>query len=402
MSLPLSGVRILDLTRVLAGPFGSMILGDLGAEVIRIEHPTELDDARTTPPHFIAGESVYFLALNRSKKSVTLDLKTADGLEVFYDLVRKSDVVFDNFRAGVTEKLKIDYPRLKRVKANIICCSLSGYGQTGPFSSSPGYDYLMQGISGLMELTGEPGAPPQKTGISIVDHIGGMYAAIAILASLTQRERTGEGQFCDVALLDSIVSLFTYVAGFYLNAGDVPKRVADSGHPSIVPVQNFETRDGHIVLMAMSEKFWRATCVAVGRPEWMEDPRFISGGERFKHKAELVGLLAPLLKTKSSAYWLEKLGQEGVPSSPVNTLPEGLGHPQLLSRNMVVEISHPTVGPFRAIGNPIKLNGKESEYAPPPIAGEHTEQVLSTILCYSNEKIAALRAQGVTHPKQGL
>ncbi|MDO9401734.1 MAG: CoA transferase [Polaromonas sp.] len=394
-ALPLSGIRILDLTHFLAGPFASMILGDLGAEVIRIEHPTHLEEARKTPPHFMDGESVYFLSLNRNKKSITLDLKKEQGREVFLDLVRNADVVFDNFRPGVTERLGIDHAKLRLIKPDIICCSLSGFGMTGPFSDRPGYDYIMQGISGLMSLAGEPGTPPEKTGISVVDHVGGLYAVIAILASLVQKERKGTGQLSDVALLDSILSLFTYVAGFYLNAGDVPKKISASGHPAYVPVQNFETADGYIVLMSLTEKFWCATCRAIGKPEWADDPRFSSSANRLTHKQELLDLLIPLLKTKPSDYWLDALALEGVPSSPINTLAEGLEHPQVKARNMIVNVPHPVAGTFRTLGNPIKMPDKDTVYASPPLLGQHTEEVLAGLLAYSREKIVALRGQGV-------
>ncbi len=395
VALPLSGIRILDLTHFLAGPFGSMILGDLGAEVIRIEHPTQIEDTRTTPPHFVGGESVFFLSLNRNKKSITLDLKSEQGREVFLDLVRHADVVFDNFRAGVTKRLGIDQPRLRLIKPDIVCCSLSGFGATGPFSDRPGYDYIMQGISGLMSITGEPGSPPAKTGLSVVDHVGGLYAVIAILASLVQKERTGTGQFADVALLDSVLSLFTYVAGYYLNAGDVPKKIAASGHPSYVPVQNFETADGYIVLMAIAEKFWQGTCRVIGKPEWPSDPRFASAADRLTHKQELLDLLIPLFKSKPSAYWLDALALEGVPSSPINNLPEGLEHPQVKARDMVVTVPHPVDGTFRMLGNPIKMPDKDPVYTSPPLLGQHTEQVLADLLGYPSEKIAALRDQGV-------
>jgi crotonobetainyl-CoA:carnitine CoA-transferase CaiB-like acyl-CoA transferase len=394
-ALPLSGIRILDLTHFLAGPFASMILGDLGAEVIRIEHPTKLDEARKTPPHFMDGESVYFLSLNRNKKSITLDLKKEQGRAVFLDLVRNADVVFDNFRPGVTERLGIDHAKLCLIKPDIICCSLSAFGMTGPFSDRPGYDYIMQGISGLMSLAGEPGTPPEKTGISVVDHVGGLYAVIAILASLVQKERKGTGQLSDVALLDSILSLFTYVAGFYLNAGDVPKKISASGHPSYVPVQNFETADGYIVLMSLTEKFWHATCRAIDKPEWADDPRFASAADRLTHKPELLDLLVPLLKTKPSTHWLDALALEGVPSSPINTLAEGLEHPQVKARDMVVTVPHPVAGTFRTLGNPIKMSDKDAAYASPPLLGQHTEEILAGLLGYPREKITALRGQGV-------
>ena len=395
VALPLSGVRILDLTHFLAGPFGSMILGDLGAEVIRVEHPTHLEQARQTPPHSMGGESVYFLSLNRNKKSITLDLKKAQGREVFLDLVRNADVVFDNFRAGVMEKLGIDHASLRLIKPDIVCCSVSGFGMTGPFSDRPGYDYIMQGISGLMSLTGEPDTPPAKTGISVVDHVGGLFAVIAILASLVQKERQGTGQAIDVALLDSILSLFSYVAGYYLNAGDVPTKIAASGHPSYVPVQNFETADGYIVLMSVSEKFWQGTCRAIGKPEWAHDPRFASTGDRLKHKQDLLDLLIPLFKSKRSVYWLDALALEGVPSSPINTLAEGLEHPQVKAREMVVTVPHPTAGTFRMLGNPIKMPDKVPVYASPPLLGQHTDEILAGLLGYPKEKIQDLRDQGV-------
>jgi crotonobetainyl-CoA:carnitine CoA-transferase CaiB-like acyl-CoA transferase len=371
-----------------------MVLGDLGAEVIRIEDPGHPDVSRSTPPHFLGGESVYFLSLNRNKKSLALNLKHEDGLAVFHDLVKTADVVFDNYRPGVMEKLGIDYTSLKRIKPDIICCSLSGFGQTGVFSRRPGYDYIMQGISGLMSFSGEPGSPPQKTGMSVVDHVGGLYSVIAILASLVQRARFGTGQYCDVALLDSIVSLFTYVASYYLNTGELPNKVAASGHPSFVPVQNFETSDGYIVVMAITEKFWKATCDAIGQPELALDAKFNSAAERLKHKQELLGLLIPLFRSRSSAHWLERLEQHGVPASPINNLAAGLQHPQLRDRKMVVEIPHPSAGRFRVVGSPIKLGESAPVYMAPPRLGEHTLQILSDLLGYEEKKIAALRTVG--------
>lgn len=391
MALPLTGVRILELTTFLAGPFAMMLLGDLGAEVIKIEDPSHPDIARITPPHFLGGESIYFLSLNRNKKSIAINLKQKEGLEVFYDLVKTADVVFDNFRAGTTKKLKIDHSILAAIKPDIITCSLSGFGQTGPLSDRPGYDYLMQGLSGLMSLTGEPGSPPQKTGISVVDHVGGMYAAMSILASLMQRERTGQGQASDVALLDSIISLFTYVGAYYLNTGEVPTKIAASAHPSFVPAQNFETADGYLVLMPITEKFWRSTCSAIGRPQLAVDPKFDSVAGRLKHKQELLDLLCPLFKSMPSAYWLERLGREGVPCSPIHDLAQGLEHPQVVARDMVVEITHPTAGKFRAIGNPMKMPGTHPVYGAPARLGEHTELLLSGLAGYSKARIDELR-----------
>ena len=305
---------------------------DLGAEVIRIEHPHPSRGCTQDAAPFHGGEASISVSQPQQEEHYS-DLKTP-GPEVFYDLVRAADVVFDNFRAGITEKLKIDYSRLRDIKPDIIAvrCRVR---QQRTVLDRPGYDYIMQGISGLMSLTGEPDAPPQKTGISVVDHVGGLYAVIAILASLVQKQRKGAGQFSDVALLDGILSFFSYVAGYFLNAGDVPKKIPASGHPSYVPVQNFETADGNIVLMPVSEKFWQGTCRAIGKPEWAEDPRFRCAADRLRNKQALLDLLIPLLKCRPSAHWLEVLAREGVPSSPINTLPEGLDHPQVKARDMV-------------------------------------------------------------------
>ncbi|MGE0797924.1 MAG: CaiB/BaiF CoA transferase family protein [Lautropia sp.] len=391
MALPLAGIRILDLTRYLAGPFGAMILGDLGAEIIRIEHPEDLEFARRAPPHFIQGQSVYFLSLNRNKKSVALDLKSADGLAVFYDLVKTADVVFDNFRFGVTDKLKVDAETLKKIKPDIICCSLSGYGRNGPYADRPGADFIMQGISGVMSLTGEPGSPPQKTGISIVDHLGGLYAAISILASLVQKGRGGGGRSSDVSLLDSMVAVLTYVAAYYLNAGEVPQKVPYSGHPFNVPLQNFEASDGYIVLMAADDRFWPGVCRVIGKPEWGDDPRLKTMAGRGKHKQMILDAMIPAIKAKPVTHWVDAFVAEGVLCDRVNTLPEGMAHPQVLARNMVVEIDHPVSGTFRTVGNPIKLTDEPEVFGSPPLLGQHTDELLAEI-GYSNEKIEQLRS----------
>ena len=394
MALPLAGIRVLDLTHYLAGPFGAMILGDLGAEVIRIEHPTELEFARRAPPHFLHGQSVYFLSLNRNKKSIAIDLKSEQGLAVFYDLVKTADVVFDNFRHGVTEKLKVDAETLKKIKPDIICCSLSGYGQTGPYKDLPGADFIMQGISGVMSLTGEPGSPPQKTGISIVDHLGGLYSAIAILASLVQKGRTGHGQGSDISLLDSMVGVLTYVAAYYLNTGDEPQKVAQSGHPFNVPLQNFEASDGYIVLMAADDRFWPGVCRVIGIPEWAEDARFKTMADRRKNKQLILDAMIPTIKAGPVAHWVERFVAEGVLCDKVNTIAEGMEHPQVLARDMVVEINHPVSGTFKAIGNPIKLAGQKETFSPPPLLGQDTTDLLKQ-LGYDSEKIVGLQRAGV-------
>ncbi|MFQ6015496.1 MAG: CaiB/BaiF CoA transferase family protein [Anaerolineae bacterium] len=391
----LSGVRILDLSHMLAGPYGTMLLADLGAEVIKIEPPPRGDPMRGMGPHFLAGESAYFLSINRNKKSLVLDLKAEEGKRVFYDLVKVSDVVYDNFRPGILKKLACDYETLKEINPRIICCSISGFGQTGPYRDRPAFDLALQAITGAMSITGEPGRMPVRMGIPMGDLSGGMFAAFAVCAALYQRERTGQGGAIDLSLMDTTISLLTYVAQYYFADGVVPEPFGSS-HASVVPYQAFETKDGCLVVAAFAEKFWQGLCRALGLEELIEDPRFLNNDLRRENKEALLPVLEEAFKAKTTDQWLEILEKEGVPSAPINTLDRVFEDPQVLARHMKVEVDHSAIGKLPMIGNPVKISGvAEKEMAPPPTLGQHVEEVLAGILGYAEEKIADLRAKGI-------
>lgn len=391
----LEGIRVLDLTQTLSGPYGTMLLADLGAEVVKIESPDRPDRARSVPPYFRGPDSLYYLSLNRNKKSLTLNLKHPTGLQIFYNLVRRADVVVDNFRPGVLARLGVDYAHLRAYNPRIICCSLSAFGRTGPYQHRPGYDYLIQALAGTMSLTGEPGGPPTKYGISIVDHVGGVFLALAVVAALFWRAQTGVGADLDLALLDTHLSLLTYVAANFLNAGAVPQRTARSAHPTIVPAQLFETQDGYVVIMPLEEHFWPALCRAVDHPEWADDARYASASARLQHRDELVPKLEDLFRRETTAYWLERLERYDVPCAPVLTVPEALSDPQVRARGLVRTFSHPVYGTFDLIDTPLRWPEAEPRTDPPPVLGEQTVCVLREWLGMDPATINQLRDQGV-------
>lgn len=395
MSLPLEGVRVLDLTQTLAGPFGTMMLGDLGAEIIKIENPNDPDVARRTPPHFIEGQSVYFVSINRNKRSLCLDLKNPDGRALLLELVRHSDVVVENFRAGVMDRLDLGYETLSRQNPRIIYCSLSGFGATGPWRDRPGYDYLIQALSGLMAITGDPEHPPTKTGISMVDHLGGVCAALAVIAALYRRTSTGEGARIDLSLLDVTLPLFSYLAANLLNAGELPERVRSSGHPYIFPCQLFRTRDGYVVVMAMNDRFWRNLCRAMDRPDLENDPELATLQQRYHRRDSLLQVIEPIFLERTTEQWLARLEAEDVPVAPVSTLGEALSAPQVQARGMVSAVSHPVYGKMSVVANPIRLSGMNERTDPAPILGEHTAAILSEVLGLSRDQIDRLRTQRV-------
>ncbi len=384
----LSGARILDLTHMLAGPFAAMMLGDAGAEVIKIE-PCEGDPIRQMGPHFLSGESAYYLSANRSKKSVTLDLRSEQGRQVFYDLVKVSDVVFDNFRPGVMTKLGIDYPILQRIQPRIIACSISGFGQNGPYRERPAFDIALQAMSGAMSITGI-GDVPVRMGIPMGDLAGGMYAAFAIASALYRRAATGQGCHIDISLLDSLTALLVYNAQYYFHDG-IPPGPQGTEHLSVVPYQSFKTRDGYLVVAAFTEKFWQGLCLAIGLPELIPDPRFIDNDARREHRTELVPILAKRFLERTTDEWMLELEKQSVPSGPILTLDRVFCSPQIAARNMKVELDHPTIGTLPMLGNPVKVDGMSDDFMPPPLLGQHTDQVLAEVLGYSPEQIAALR-----------
>lgn len=396
LALPLDNIRILDLSRDLAGPFCSMILADLGAEVIKVEIPERGDEARSWGPPFIGGESAYFLSVNRNKKSVTINLKMEEGREILYKMVEKSDVFLENFRWGVAERLGIHYEKISKINPRIIYCSISGFGHTGPYRDRPAYDIIIQGMSGIMDITGEDSRPPVKVGVSITDLGAGMYATIAILSAILARERSGKGQWIDISLLDSAVSLLTNVAANYFATGVAPRRMG-SAHPNIAPYQCFKAADGKYLTLAVgNDEIWKRFCRALGLEKLIDDPEFTTNPKRVQNREKLVSVLSEIFLTKKRDEWVKFLLERGVPCGPVNTLEEVFRDPQILKRNMLVEIKHPKAGKIKQIGIPIKFSQINLDVqSSPPLLGQHTEDVLKNLLNMSSQEINRLKEKGV-------
>jgi crotonobetainyl-CoA:carnitine CoA-transferase CaiB-like acyl-CoA transferase len=392
----LDGVRVLDLSRMLAGPYGSMLLADLGAEVIKVEDPRGGDPMRAMGPPFLgaARESAYFLSVNRNKKSVALDLEIAEGREVFHDLCRVADVVWENFRPGVMARLGCAPAALRALNPRLVICSISAFGQEGPYRDWPAFDLALQAMGGGMSLTGEAGGAPARMGLPIGDLAGGLFGALAVASALFRRAGTGEGTHVDLSLLDCQVSLLTYVAQYYWADGRVPGRVG-SGHASVVPYQAFPTRDGHLVVAVFAEKFWAGFCRAVARPDLAADPRYDSNVKRVERRDELVPALEALFPAHTTAEWLARLQAEGVPAAPINTVDRVVADPQVRSRGMVVDLPHPTLGTLPTLGTPVRVEPGTFRPAPPPALGQHTEPVLRELLGYPAERIQSLRGRGV-------
>jgi glutaryl-CoA transferase len=390
-----AGVRVLDLSRMLAGPYGSMLLADMGADVIKVEDPDGGDPMRAMGPPFLpAGESAYFLAVNRNKRSVVIDLTRDDGRAVFLDLVPKSDVVWHNFRPGIMEKLGCGYATLAAVNPRLIMCSISAYGQDGPYREYPAFDLALQAMGGAMSVTGEPGGTPMRMGLPMGDLSGGMFGAFAVAGALVQRTRTGQGTHLDLSLLDCQVSLLSYMAQYYWTDGRVPGPQG-TGHASVVPYQALATRDGHMIVAVFAEKFWAGFCRAAGKPGWERDPRFASNRDRVAHRREFAEEAAALFCTRSTDEWLERLRAEGVPAAPILSIDRVLGDPQVRHREMVVEMLHPRHGAIPTLGTPIKCDPRAPfTPRPPATLGQHTDEILRTLLDYSAERIVALRQAG--------
>ena len=391
---PLQGVRLLDLTQFLAGPFCTQILADIGAEIIKIE-PQAGDPSRALPPYFYKGEGAYFLAINRTKRSVVLDLATQGGRNVFYDLVRRADVVVEAFRPGVVKKLGVDYDTLKAINPRIVYCSISGFGQDGPYATRPAYDMIVQALSGAMSLTGEVGGRPVRSGTPIGDLNAGQFAVTAILAALWERERSGMGQFIDVAMLDVQVAMLCYLAQYYLVSGDVPG-LQGRGHMSIPTYNAFRARDGRDVLIcANTERMWQQLCQGLDMPELANDPRFETNERRHANRAELAPILEQAFALHDSDDLLARFHEHGIPSAPVNSVAEALADPQVVHRQMVREVPHTLGGAIRMLGNPIKFSrSQDGDFTSPPTLGQHTEMVLREVLEYTPERIETLRQQG--------
>ena len=392
----LEGLRVLDLSRMLAGPYGSMLLADMGAEVIKVEEPDGGDPMRVMGPPFLPdGESAYFLSINRNKKSMALDLTTPAGRDVFLDLARVADVVWENFRPGVLTRLGCDYAALSRVNGRLVLCSISAYGQHGPYRDWPAFDLALQAMGGAMSVTGEPGGRPVRMGLPMGDLAGGMFGAFAVVAALLRRQTTGQGTHMDLSLLDCQVSLLTYMAQYYWADGRVPGPQG-SGHASVVPYQALASRDGHLIVAVFAEKFWRGFCVASGHPEWEHDPRFATNRDRVANRPALMALVGDVMKTRTTDEWLSRMQAEGVPAAPILGVDRVLEDPQVKHRQMVVEMKHPRHGATPTLGTPIKCDGEMGlDVTPPPRLGEHTDALLRGLLDYDTGRIDALRQAGV-------
>ncbi|MST31732.1 CoA transferase [Acidimicrobiaceae bacterium USS-CC1] len=392
---PLEDVRILALEQYGAGPFGSVQLADLGAEVIKIEDPGSGGDiGRYVPPFQEEEDSLFFETFNRNKRSISLDLANPTGRQIFEDLVAVSDVVYSNLRGDVPDRIRIRYADLAHRNPAIVCCSLSGFGTTGPRRAEAAYDYIVQGIAGWMELTGEPDGPPAKSGLSLVDYSGGLVAAIAILAGLHAARRDGSGMDCDVSLFDTALGMLTYPAVWYLNGGPAPARTAHSAHPSLVPFQAFATADGWVVVACPKQKFWRRLCTAIGHDELAGDGRYADFAARSAHRAELVAELDAVFATRSSAEWLEALASAGVPCGPVNGVAAALADPQTAARGMVVETDHPRFGRVRQVASPVRVGDEQPTYRRAPRRGEDGGRVLGRLLDLDAPAVDELAARG--------
>jgi len=395
LSAPLAGIRVLDLSRILAGPFATMALADLGAEVVKVEAPGRGDDTRSWGPPFVAGESTYFMSANRSKRGVSLNFKHPRGRELLLGLLDRSDVLIENFRAGVLERQGLGYADLSGRHPRLIYCSITGYGHTGPRRAEPGFDAMIQGESGLMSVTGSPDGPPYKVGASIADIISGMYAVQGILASLYRRERTGRGEKIDIALLDSMVSVLTYQAAMYLVTGQNPHRMGNQ-HPSIAPYETFEAADGYFTLGVTTDRHWRLFCRTLGLADLEKDPRYAGVPDRVRNYDSLREALGSLLRKQPAGFWIEKLREAGIPCGEVRTVAQALEDPQLAARGMILELDHPKAGRIRLTGSPVKLAASGAVAAtPPPSHGQHNREVFCGLLGLAEEELESLAREGV-------
>ena len=392
--LPLSGLRVLDLTRVLAGPYCTMVLADLGAEVIKVEIPGRGDDARHFGP-FVGPESAYFMSLNRNKKSVALNLKHDQGREVFLKLVRRADVLVENFRPGTMDKLGLGYERLSAENPRLVYAAISGFGHTGPYREKPAYDIVVQGMGGIMSITGHPGGPPTRVGASIGDITAGLFGAVGILAALRERERTGRGRFVDVAMLDCQVAILENAIARYEVSGEVPGRIGNR-HPSITPFTSVEASDGYLIIAVGNDALWEKFCRLVGREDLLADPRFRTNQDRTERWEELEPILAAIFRTRTVGEWLSALEHAGIPCGPINTIDRVVSDPQVQARGMIVAVDHPDAGPVKMAASPVKLApAPPPRYRPSPRLGEHTRDVLAALAGLTEEDLAELERQGV-------
>ncbi len=402
----LAGIRVLDLSRVLAGPWATQNLADLGAEVIKVERPGHGDDTRKWGPPFLAdregrptGDAAYYLACNRGKKSVTLDIARPEGRELARELALASDVLVENFKVGDLARHGLDYASLAPAHPRLVYCSITGFGQDGPYRDRPGYDFMIQGLGGLMSVTGErdalPGGGPQKVGVAVADLFTGMYATSAILAALLHREKTGTGQRIDLALLDAQVAMLANLGASYFVSGEAPRRMGNA-HQNIVPYHVFRAADGFLIVAVGNDGQFASFCRVLGVPEWATDPRFATNPQRVRHRERLVGMIAERLAARSVRAWLDLLEPSGVPCGPINDLDRVFADPQVRHRGLEVRIPHPDAGEVRSVASPMRFSATPIAYeVPPPRLGEHTEEVLREVLGVAPARIEALRAGGV-------
>ncbi len=401
---PLSHLRVLDLSRVLAGPFATQNLADMGAEVIKVEKPGDGDDTRGWGPPFVKtdaaarGDSAYFLSANRNKKSITVDLASAEGQKLIHQLAGKSDIVVENYKVGTLARYGLDYASLAALNPRLVYCSITGFGQSGPYAPRPGYDFVFQGMGGLMSITGvpdgQPGAGPMKVGVAVADLITAMYATSAILGAVEQRHVSGRGQHIDIALLDCLIALTSFQALNWFVSGAVPQRLGN-GHPNIVPYQVFACKGGYIILAVANDGQFKSFCQAVGQPEWADDERFKVGASRSKHRDLLCGMVAELMLTRTMHEWIELLEANNVPCGPINNIDQVFEDPQVQHRGMRIGMQHAS-GPISLLASPMRFGDTPVRYElPPPLLGEHTREILREVLGCDDARIAALRAQGV-------
>jgi formyl-CoA transferase len=406
MPTALDGIRVLDLSRVLAGPWCTQNLADLGAEVVKVERPGTGDDTRTWGPPFLKApdgtdttDAAYYLAANRGKRSVTVDIATAGGQRIVRELARVSDVFVENFKVGQMKRYGLDYASLAAENPGLVYCSITGFGQTGPWAERAGYDFIVQGLGGLMSVTGEaddqPGGGPQKVGVAVADLMTGMYATQAILAALFHRSRSGEGQYIDMALLDVQVAMMANMNTNYLISGNPPRRWGNA-HPNVVPYQTFRTGDGWIIVAAGNDGQYRRLCELGGRPELGSDPRFLRMADRIRGRDALIPLLADMIAARPSGYWIENLAAAGVPCGPINDLRQVFENPQVIARGMRIDLAREDAGPVELVASPIKASRTPPAYRlAPPRLGEHTDSVLADLLGYAPDRIDELRRERV-------
>jgi crotonobetainyl-CoA:carnitine CoA-transferase CaiB-like acyl-CoA transferase len=410
MPAPLTHLTVLDLSRVLAGPWCTQVLADLGAEVIKIEKPGSGDDTRSWGPPFLkdgqgrdTGEAAYYLACNRGKKSVAVDFTRPEGRKIVRDLARRADIVVENFKVGGLAKYGLDYASLAALNPRLVYCSITGFGQSGPYAERAGYDFIIQGMGGFMSVTGErdglPGGGPQKAGVAIADLMTGMYACTAILAAIAHRDAGGPGQYIDVSLLDSQIAMMAVMNMNYLVSGTPPDR-AGNAHQNIVPYQVFACADGHLILGVGNDAQFARFCDVAGKPEWARDPRYAANAERVKRRDELVPLIAAVMRTRAQGDWLVALEAVGVPCGPINRLDQVFADPQVRARGMRIDMPHPLSGTVPQVGSPLRFSATSVAYTQaPPLLGEHTAQVLAAHLDMSADALADLAARGILELK---